>query len=329
MPYGGSFAFVMATGIVAMAAAAQGLRLIGTGLFAINCAAFAILSLRLLWHLTRDRAALAGEWSRHRSAAGFLTVVAAIAVLGDEFVVQADAPVVGAALWLAACGLWTGLVYAVLAVLATSAKKPSLAEGLDGSWLLIAVATEALAVLAAQVAGQFARPDIVLWLSLSWFLLGGFFYVVIIALIAYRWLFEALAPEDLTPPYWINMGAMAIATLAGARLQAVAGADPLLRMVLPGIVIATVLFWAVASWWIPLLVVMMIWRHAVRGVPLSYRFEYWSMVFPLGMYTVATSAFVDQGDAYFLSWFPKMFVWAAIGAWAATFAGMVRRALAR
>jgi len=35
----------------------------------------------------------------------------------------------------------------------------------------------------------------------------------------------------------------------------------------------------------------MIWRHAIGGVPLTYRFEHWSMVFLLGMYTVATLGF--------------------------------------
>jgi tellurite resistance protein TehA-like permease len=172
---GGSFAFVMATGIVAIAAASQGLRPIGASLFAINLVAVAVLSLLMLLRLIRDRAALIAEISHHRTAAGFLTIVAGAAMLGNEFVVQVDARPVGAGLWLAACGLWVGFVYAFFTVLATRPRKPSLADGLDGAWLLAAVATEALAVLGAHVAGCFARPDIVVYLSLCWFLLGGFF----------------------------------------------------------------------------------------------------------------------------------------------------------
>jgi tellurite resistance protein TehA-like permease len=326
---GGGFAFVMATGIVAIDAASQGLRPIGAGLFAINLVAFAVLALMMLLRLTHDRAALISELSQHRTAAGFLTIIAAAAVLGEEFAVQASELPIGAGLWLTACGLWVGLVYAFFAVLATRPEKTSLADGLDGSWLLVAVATEALTVLGTHVAGGFARPDIVLWLSLCWFLLGGFFYLIIIALILYRWLFEPLPPEALTPPYWINMGAMAIATLAGARLESIAGSDPLLTALQPDVAFVTMLCWAVATWWIPLLLLMMIWRHAVRGVPLSYRFEYWSMVFPLGMYTAATSAFARVNSLDFLSWIPRVVIWIALGAWTASFAGMLHRAVGR
>jgi hypothetical protein len=44
------------------------------------------------------------------------------------------------------------------------------------------------------------------------------FYILFIALIIYRWIFISMEPAKRTPPYWINMGALAITTLAGARL---------------------------------------------------------------------------------------------------------------
>lgn len=326
-PSGGSFAFVMATGIVAIAAQSQGLRPIGIALFALNSAAFAILLLLMALRVIRNRSAVVTELSQHRTAAGFLTIVAGTAVLGDEVAVQLGARPVAAALWLAACGFWVGFDYAFFVALATRANKSSLAQGLDGTWLLVAVATESLAVLATHVTGGFARPDIVVWLGLSWFLLGGFFYLIVIVLVLQRWLFEPLLPDELTPPYWINMGAMAIATLAGAQLESIAGMDPLLTRLLPGLALATMLCWAVATWWIPLILLMMIWRHAVRGVPLSYRFSYWSMVFPLGMYTAATSAFVRAEGLDFLGWIPRVFVWIALGAWGAVCSGMIRNAI--
>jgi tellurite resistance protein TehA-like permease len=328
-PPGGSFAFVMATGIVAIAAKSQGLQPIATALFAISVTAFALLSLLMLMRLIYDRGAPFAEFSRHRTAAGFLTIVAAAAVLGNEFAVETKERLICVLLWFAACGLWTGLVYGFFARLATKSVKPSLREGLDGSWLLVVVATEAVAVLATHIGGAMPGADIVAWLSLCWFLLGGFFYFIVISLIVYRWLFEPLAAEELSPTYWINMGAMAIATLAGARLQSIAGADPLLRWLLPGIALVTTLCWAIATWWLPLLLVMTVWRHLGRGVPLSYQFEYWSMVFPLGMYTAATSAFAAANGLDFLSWIPRVFIWIALAAWAAAFAGMVRRAAAR
>ena len=94
---------------------------------------------------------------------------------------------------------------------------------MDGSWLLTVVATEAIAILAAHVSDVFSRPEIVIFMSLCLFLLGGALYLILISLIVQRWLFEPMQPEQLTPPYWINMGAAAITTLAGARLLSIAG----------------------------------------------------------------------------------------------------------
>jgi len=106
-------------------------------------------------------------------------------------------------------------------------------------------------------------------------------------LIVQRWLFETMRPEQLTPSYWINMGAAAITTLAGVRLLSIAGTNPLTAGIARLIEASTVLFWALATWWVPLLVTLLIWRHMVHRIRPSLRLEYWSMVFPLGMYTVS------------------------------------------
>ena len=51
-------------------------------------------------------------------------------------------------------------------------------------------------------------------------------YIWIISLIFYRYTFFAMEPSDLAPPYWINMGAVAISTLAGALLVAAPHSSP-------------------------------------------------------------------------------------------------------
>lgn len=45
----------------------------------------------------------------------------------------------------------------------------------------------------------------------------------------------------------------------------------------------SLLLWAWATWWIPLLVIFGVWRHLVHCQPLRYHPMYWSLVFPLGM----------------------------------------------
>jgi tellurite resistance protein TehA-like permease len=148
-------------------------------------------------------------------------------------------------------------------------------------------------------------------------------YLWLIALIFHRILFLPLSPSDLTPPYWINMGAMAISTLAGVRLVGEAGRTPLLTDLLPFLKGMTLLFWATGTWWIPILVALGLWRHGYQRVPLTYDHGYWAVVFPLGMYTVATQNLVRILQLPFLEPIAAVFVWIALAAWGLTFVGLV------
>jgi hypothetical protein len=68
----------------------------------------------------------------------------------------------------------------------------------------------------------------VLFVALSMYLLGAMLYLTIITLIFYRFTFLPMPMERLTPPYWINMGAVAVTTLAGCTLLLGRQASPLL-----------------------------------------------------------------------------------------------------
>jgi tellurite resistance protein TehA-like permease len=159
--------------------------------------------------------------------------------------------------------------------------------------------------------------------ALAFWLVGSMLYVWLIALIFHRILFLPLSPGELTPPYWINMGAMAISTLAGVRLIAEAGRMPLLTELLPFLKGMTLLFWATGTWWIPILLALGAWRHLVKRVPLTYDHGYWAAVFPLGMYTVCTQNLIREFRLPFLEPIPAVFVWVALAAWGLTFAGLV------
>jgi tellurite resistance protein TehA-like permease len=147
-------------------------------------------------------------------------------------------------------------------------------------------------------------------------------YVWIISLIFYRYTFFPLHPSDLMPPYWVNMGAMAISTLAGASLVAAAPGQPLLAALLPFVRGTTLLFWATATWWIPMLLILGAWRHVYRRYRLSYDPLYWGAVFPLGMYSVCTHRLSFALDAPFLRPVAAAFAWIALAAWCMAFAGL-------
>jgi tellurite resistance protein TehA-like permease len=128
---------------------------------------------------------------------------------------------------------------------------------------------------------------------------------------------------SLTPPYWINMGAVAIATLAGSTLILYASPGALVSDFLPFLKGFTLFFWAAATWWIPLLVGLTVWRHAVARYPLDYNPQLWGMVFPLAMYTTGTSRLAEALALPFLTAIAWPFMVLALTAWAGTAAAML------
>jgi tellurite resistance protein TehA-like permease len=323
------FAIVMATGIVSLGANGAGFRLLAHGLFWLNVALYAVLSLLLVVRALRHRAALVADLKSHARAPGFFTLVAAPCVLGNQCVLLLGADAAGLALLLVGGLFWLALSYAMVPGLMEGVEKPSPEVGLNGAWLLTVVGTQAVSVLACRLAPGLAgdAAEAMMFVALTFWLVGSMLYVWLIALIFHRILFLPLPPRELTPPYWINMGAMAISTLAGTCLVGETGRMPLLAELLPFLKGMTLLFWATATWWIPVLLALGVWRHLVRRVPLTYEHGYWAAVFPIGMYTVCTQNLVRVFRLPFLEPIPDVFTWVALGAWALTFAGLARHLL--
>src|SRR3546814_15081764 len=75
-----------------------------------------------------------------------------------------------------------------------------------------------MAVLAGLIALEVPQPLRVElnFFALSMLLWGGMLYIWMMSLIFYRYTFFEFSPADLSPTYWINMGAMAVSALAGS-----------------------------------------------------------------------------------------------------------------
>jgi tellurite resistance protein TehA-like permease len=321
------FGMAMAIGILALGCHALALPRLGTALYRLDAGIYVAL-----WALTIARAVLhprriLGDLADHQRAPGFFTTVAATGLLGSQCIVLAGADGAGFALWALTLALWIATTYAVFGAIIAKKAKPTLAEGIGGSWLLAVVATQSVAVLSALLAARTDQPHRLElnFLAVSTWLWGGMLYVWIIGLVFHRVAFFALEPADLAPPYWISMGAMAISTLAGSLLVANAADAPLLRSLLPVLKGGTVLCWATGTWWIPMLLVLGAWKHAVRRFPLRYDPLVWSAVFPLGMYAAGTQAMVDAMGLGFLAFLPPLFLYAGLAVCAAAFAGLALR----
>jgi tellurite resistance protein TehA-like permease len=84
----------------------------------------------------------------------------------------------------------------------------------------------------------------------------------------------------------------------------------------------TMFFWAFASWWLPLLFIMFAYKHFIARVPLTYDPQYWSMVFPLGMYGVCTFTYAAITGFTFLKPISALFVILALATWVIVFIGL-------
>ncbi len=322
----GYFSMVMATGILSLAAHLLGFPLVARTLLVVNWALFVIIGMLALARLYWYPKAVLGDLLDHLNAPGFFTFVAACSILGSQSLMIAGSPLV--ALVLGGIGLiaWVGSTYTIFTVLTVKSRKPALADGINGGWLLAVVATQSLSVLAALLA-----PDIghafqleLNFFALSMWLWGGMLYIWMMSLIFYRYTFFVFSPADLSPPYWINMGAMAISTLAGSLLIINASHAPFLMSMLPFLKGFTVLYWATGTWWVPMLVLLAIWRHAVRKFPFVYDPMYWGAVFPVGMYSACTLRMIDAMNLPFLGLIPPLVFAAGMFAWLILFFGQLR-----
>jgi tellurite resistance protein TehA-like permease len=320
------FGMVMATGIVSLAADLAGFAVLARGMFWLNVAAYAVLWTLTLLRALRHTRRLVADMIDHLRGPGFFTTVAATGVLGSQAWLLAQERAAAIALWIVAAVLWIVLTYTIFAGLTIKEHKPSLRDGISGAWLLAVVATQSIAVLGALLAPSLAPPHRLEmnFLALSMWLWGGMLYIWMMSLIFYRYLFFPFAAGDLAPPYWINMGAMAISTLAGSLLIVNVADAPFLASLLPFIKGFTVFYWATGTWWVPMLVILAVWRYAIKRFPFAYDPLYWGAVFPLGMYSVATHELAQAMQFDFLAWIPRAFFWIALAAWAATFAGLLR-----
>ena len=320
------FALVMATGIVSMAADLMGIPLIAMGMFWLNILSYLVLCVAFSLRYILFKKEFLSDLFDHARGPGFFTTVAATCILAGQFILLWESFQIAVILWCLGIVLWLVITYTIFTTFTIKENKPPLEKGINGAWLLAVVATQALAVLSAKLSMHFETYKLIInFFAFSMWLWGGMQYIWMMSLIFYRYTFFKFSPSDLAPPYWINMGAMAISTMAGSLLITNTPHAPFLLSTLAFLKGFTVFYWATGTWWIPMLIILAGWRHLYKKFPLTYDPLYWGAVFPLGMYTISTYMMAEAMDLEFLFPIPKYFVYIDLAAWTLTFIGLIRK----
>jgi len=340
------FGLVMSTGIVSIAFRELGVSTVAWPLAVFNVGCYAVLlglfGVKVALYPARVIADLKDR-ERHW---GTLTFIVATNTVGTQFLLFFDAIGVATVLWLAMVVATPVLLYYLFAIEVIGKRKAAVSERIDGAFLLVIVCMQSLAILGGLLsnAGLGGAEGMVL-LSLGYFGSGYVLYFIVVTIVTYRLLDGGIRPPDWTGPYWITMGAAAITTLAGAILGPLLEEIPAWEPYAPVILGVTFLAWAIASWWIPLLLAVDVWKFATGGVdgrppawvlvvPWSrlgfgdelhtYAPTAWGRVFPMGMYTAATLNLAGVSTFSLLTIVPTYWGWFALFVWGLTFVGTVR-----
>lgn len=319
----GYFALVMASGIISIGMRLRGFQALSAILLAIAAAAFVVLLVLFVARLARYWPAVAEEFKDPQRGFGFFTVVAGTNVLGTRLGLSGLTSVTAGLLVFSGL-LWVVLGYVVpwTAVLGR-AERPVI-KSANGTWFIWVVASQSVATAAATVeqAAGVGQRELALLAVASWSI-GVCLYLGVGIVVTIRMLVYQFRPEDLRPPYWVSMGALAITVLAAARIVQMEDA-PMVSATRGLIAGGAVVLWAFASWLYPVLAAAGWWRHVYHRVPLRYEATLWSIIFPLGMYAVASIYLGDVDELPVVHLIGAIALWVAFGAWLAVLVGMVQ-----
>jgi len=318
------FALVMATGIVSMAFHFHGYGDVARGLFFLNLGQYLLLWSALILRMLQFPNSVLADAKDHLRAPGFFTLTAGTGVLSVQCYHVIAWSTTGMILAFLTAFLWMVMIYGIFVSLIVRKAKPDIVKGINGGWLVAIVATQSVSIVSTTFAQSLGWNEMILLFGglMTW-CFGVMLYIWIISMIVYRYMFFALEPDDLSPPYWINMGAVAISTLAGCGLIAAQEGHPLILELLSFIKGLTFLLWSTATWWIPMLLMLGYWRHVIRKLPLRYDPLYWGLVFPLGMYSVCTFRLSIEFDLLVVRPISTAFLLIGFIAWLVVFSGMV------
>lgn len=322
----GYFALVMGTGIVSMGLHIVGVDVLSEALLVIAAIAYVVLWVLYIWRAVAHRPMMMRDLRNPETAFAYFTVVAATDVLAVRLLAEGFV-IVAIPLVALATLLWLVFGYVLpWQVLMRRDGLPILART-NGTWFIWAVASQSLAVAMTAVHPHLEQGRAIVGLVavLSWSvgvaLYGGVAILVLLRIVHY-----GITPAEFEPPYWVAMGAMAIAVVAGSNIVEM-GSTPMVDATRSLIAGTVAVFWSFCLWLIPVLIGAGFWRHFARGVPLTYVPTMWSIVFPVGMFAVASINLGRVDRLPLVEAFGRGALAVAVAVWAVVFVAMLRHVL--
>jgi tellurite resistance protein TehA-like permease len=293
----------MATGVVSLCLNTTGPRWLSRLLLAIAAAVWAVLIAAFVTRPVTDP----GRWARETRLPSALTLAAGTAVLGSRLS-AAGRPGIAEILLATAAALWLVLLPTVLRRWRT----PTV-----GTSLLVCVAPESLAVLAARLArGTGQRWE--LYAGAAAYAIGLAAYVMAVRRFDLRQVTRGAGDQ------WVLAGALAITTLAGSELWESAtrlhatGPDRATLHVLTLLVAC-----AAAFVYLPIAA-----AEAIRP-RITFDMRRWSTVFPIGMAALTSLQLSTVLHEHVLADVGTVLAWTALAVWAIVAAGTLRHAITR
>ncbi|GAA3881110.1 tellurite resistance/C4-dicarboxylate transporter family protein [Tessaracoccus defluvii] len=319
----GYFAMVMGTGIVSIGLHEVGWSTLSLALLIVAAASYVGLWGLYVWRAVAFRRAMLHDLRSPETAFAYFTVVAATDVLAVRLLAAGLSGVAMALVGFAAL-VWFVFGYLLpWQVLMRRDGGPILAR-VNGTWFIWAVASQSLAIGMSMVQPLVRQGQA--WLALlavlSWSV-GVALYAAVAMLVLLRIVHYGITAEQFEPPYWVAMGAMAIAVVAGSRIVEM---DPSPMVAATGRLIAgtVAIFWTFCLWLIPMLIGAGFWRHVRHRVPLAYVPTLWSIVFPVGMFAVASINLGRVDRLPIVEGIGTATVVVAAAVWLVVFAAMIR-----
>lgn len=321
----GYFALVMATGIVSIGLHDVGVYELSATLLWITVVCYAVLWGLFIWRAIAFPHHVRSDLRNPKVAFAYFTIVAGTDVLGVRLV-QEGAIGTATVLFTVGAALWfIGGYLLPWQVLVTRDRGRILARA-NGTWFIWAVASQSLAVgmghLQPHVDGA-ARIWVGMLAVLSWSV-GVALYAAIAIIVLLRIIHYGITPQEFDPPYWVAMGALAIAVVAGSGIVDM-HSTPMVDATRELIAGTVVVFWSFCVWLIPMLLGAGVWRHIAHRVPLRYVPALWSMVFPMGMFAVASIAMGRADKLPVVEMIGHVALVIAAGVWLVVFTGMLIR----